>query len=145
MPVIEEGIIECPICDFDYNHIKEVEFIPDGDIGAGIPVYLSSARGSGEAYIKVGTRRVPAFGRGKQVTLRFECESRHRWSVSYSFHKGNVRRHVHHNYDEDAEISRQIEDAEIDRQIEDDAIEQSIRRSALERTFLRRRGDLDKS
>lgn len=62
-----EQVIVCPVCGFEYNHF-------------GKPI-LESGNDSYEASWN---------GRGDLISINFECEQSHKWTMCFGFHKGNT-------------------------------------------------------
>lgn len=57
--------IMCPICDFNYNHVRAMETIPGND-----------------------NYEAGWTGRGDLIVIQMECESGHKWELCIGFHKG---------------------------------------------------------
>ncbi len=72
-----ETNLKCPYCRFDCVHIQAVEVKRGGEI---------------TCIDRQGTKVQAGepSGRGARVEITFWCESGHKWTRSFQFHKGNL-------------------------------------------------------
>lgn len=72
------GCLVCPVCAFEYVHLQDVEV----DQGALIATVDASG-------VRRGARDAEEIGhRGSIIRLRMWCESGHRFTQVFQFHKG---------------------------------------------------------
>ena len=81
---LNEPVIACPVCGFDYVHIRDVQVHQNHNHvhvhGDDCDVTRTTAGSS---------------DRGSSVTVRCVGECRHTFSYTWSFHKGNTRITLH--------------------------------------------------
>ena len=81
---LNEPVIACPVCGYDYVHIRDVQVHQNHNHvhvhGDDCDVTRTTA-GSGN--------------RGSSVTIRFFGECEHAFAYTWSFHKGNTRMTLH--------------------------------------------------
>ena len=93
MKTNQDGHAICPHCRDPYVHMSEITFVPDSDEGGGIPLTISTVRGSGQSFLTIGGQEVQSKGRGWQLSVDFSCEmcgTIKGWTEQLSFHKGNI-------------------------------------------------------
>jgi hypothetical protein len=76
--VLNEGTLRCPVCGFDFNHVKSV--------------YTRMGSDPSEAEVYDGTKSIGTVTdeRRSCLVIEIECEESHRWELRLQQHKGQT-------------------------------------------------------
>ena len=80
------SVVTCPECQFEWNHILSMQYSYNNDSCRIVKQIAVDDDGS------IHKRECDFFTelRGNYVEIFFDGECGHRWSIRYTFHKGNI-------------------------------------------------------